>query len=246
MTAKAGTKRHSWKRIIARDTGAILYWCPKCQTWKIPGEPSGVCPGKRNPGTNWHVTRADELRNERSRQEGVQWDYTNQRVLENKYAADASRHLGMNPRERPYVSPFYGLTWQEKDVLISAKSGGAIYRGKDMIFWTTIAKGLARKGFVKYKENAFILTSKGRTAIQELGLSNPGAAWHGREVVFAELAKMKSKDYKKGYIDANVTALTKSKLYGMPNPSPGKLFKNLLPIGLIVGLVWLINKNKAQ
>jgi len=203
MTAKAGTKKHSWKRIIARDTGSILYWCPKCETWKTKGEPSGTCPGRRNP------------------------------------------------RERPYVSPFYGLTRQEKDVLISAKSGGAIYRGKDMIFWTTIAKGLARKGFVKYKENAFILTSKGRTAIQELGLSNPGAAWHKEEKAHAMTGRKNwtsktMRSYFTGKEDAHTDSIEMSKALGMPNPSSNKLFKSLLPIGLIVGLIWLINKNKAQ
>lgn len=57
----------------------------------------------RNPGTNWHVYRANELRKIRSKYKGTsplmteQWNYANQRALENELAADASRRLGMNP-----------------------------------------------------------------------------------------------------------------------------------------------------
>lgn len=59
---------------------------------------------KKNPGTNWHVDRADELRRVRSKYKGrsplmtEQWNYANQRILENELAADASRRLGMNPK----------------------------------------------------------------------------------------------------------------------------------------------------
>ena len=61
----------------------------------------------KNPGTNWHIRRADELRAERHRYTrvgGSQWDRLNERVLENELAADASRRLGMNPRKK---NPWY-------------------------------------------------------------------------------------------------------------------------------------------
>jgi len=59
---------------------------------------------KKNPGAKWHTERADKLRAIRNKYKGngplrkEQWNYTNQRVLENELAATASHHLGMNPR----------------------------------------------------------------------------------------------------------------------------------------------------
>jgi len=56
-----------------------------------------------NPGTNWHVDRAKELR-ELSRIAKTREirSYLGQRAMENELAADESRRLGMNPRAVKY------------------------------------------------------------------------------------------------------------------------------------------------
>ncbi len=59
-----------------------------------------------NPGTNWHVDRASHLRSERARAarfgNDARWNELNERVIENEFAADASRKLGMNPIEKKF------------------------------------------------------------------------------------------------------------------------------------------------
>jgi len=55
-----------------------------------------------NPGAKWHKDRADELRQERSRtKDSEQWNYLQQRVLENERAATYSR----NPTRRKHKNP---------------------------------------------------------------------------------------------------------------------------------------------
>jgi len=66
----------------------------------------------------------------------------------------------------------YELTRDQKDVLQHARAGGAHYHG-DNIHWITVAKQVARKGLVRWKQDglAWVLTKKGKDAIGELGLN---------------------------------------------------------------------------
>ena len=74
-----------------------------------------------NPGTNWHVDRANELIASRIKTKGIrERDKINSRVFENYLAAEESRRLGMNPTpkyKKPFKSSFLpmaavvGLVW---------------------------------------------------------------------------------------------------------------------------------------
>jgi len=155
-----------------------------------------------------------------------------------------------NPRERHYTSPFLDLTRQEKDILIHAKSG-AVYNDKE---WIALAKGLARRGFVRFSKdyNGFVLTSKGRMAIQDLGLSNPGAAWHQSQEILIrkDLAKATTSATNTGraYWEGQADAHRKSKIsaaeQGIPNPVKKKL--PILTLALIGLGIWYLVKKSNQ
>lgn len=43
------SNKHNWIKIIAIDTGHIMYQCSKCQCWKLKGETrQGNCKPDRN------------------------------------------------------------------------------------------------------------------------------------------------------------------------------------------------------
>ena len=66
----------------------------------------------RNPGTSWHVDRENELRVARKKYfdkpGSEQWNRLNERILEERVAADASRRLGMNPKKGQKKCPICG------------------------------------------------------------------------------------------------------------------------------------------
>ena len=90
--------------------GGNYYFCTSCKKKHSKLSKIGknhkvyAWPNQRhllNPGTNWHVDRANDLRylRKRTKDPGL-YNEANARVLENELAADASRRLGMNPKRK--------------------------------------------------------------------------------------------------------------------------------------------------
>ena len=70
------------------------WYCPK-HKWFFPSDL------RRNPGTKWHVDRANDLRGQiRSASSNLSRQKLYSRIDENITAANASRHLGMNPKRK--------------------------------------------------------------------------------------------------------------------------------------------------
>ncbi len=102
------------------DIGPIA---PYQRTWTLEG--ARFFRRGYNPGTNWHIERAEELREMRGHATTREiQSYLNQRAIENEYAADASRRLGMNPRKRKSPSKTKSVT---KNLLPIAIIGGLAY-----------------------------------------------------------------------------------------------------------------------
>jgi len=81
---------------------------------------------KENPGTNWHVNRANQLREERHRYfrktgpvASEQWNRLNYLVLENELAAEESRKRGMNPKRKLSVPEQHQLKIAKKTLTYS-------------------------------------------------------------------------------------------------------------------------------
>jgi hypothetical protein len=232
MTAKAGSKKHNWKRIIARDTGAILYWCPKCQTWKDKGEPSGACPGKRNPNLRWHVNRDTELREQRnhyfhdtSPSGNEAWKGLNERVIENAYAINASK-MGKNPRELHLRQPG-DSGWHYGD-RVKVKPEGGMSEFRNVTGTVIGAEGeylriefdspVHVKGMDPVRDDIFMPYTVKKIR------GNPGTKWHydraGKfeDKIDDKTLPKKIRDNYRSLLASEYIALDESRKHGIPNP----------------------------
>ena len=188
----------------------------------------------RNPGTNWHVNRADELREERHRYTrvgGPQWDRLNERVLENKLAADASRRLGMkNPK----------TDWKKYKAKLEAR----IY-AKDKGHRWTIAQ-LHSFTLLDLENIASFLWKKFRRR------ANPGTNWHStkareyRGVADSPVSKRDKRYFNYIATQEEYNAKESAKL-GMLNPTrrkgrnpdKGLLGTLVFCTAVVLGVAWL-------